>query len=69
MASKAEGIRLEDLRYAARLPWLGPIVGELRARGEPMVRIGGASDPLFDQALAAVLVPRTPRANLPASPR
>jgi cholesterol oxidase len=57
MASMAEGIRLEDLRYAARLPWLGPIVGALRARGEPMVRIGGASDPLFDQALAAVLVP------------
>jgi cholesterol oxidase len=57
MAIKAEGIPLEDLRYAARLPWLGPIVGELRAQGEPMVRIGGASDPLFDQALAALLVP------------
>jgi cholesterol oxidase len=57
MASKADGIRLEDLRYAPRLPWLGPIVGELRARGEPTVRIGGASDPLLDKALAAVLVP------------
>jgi hypothetical protein len=42
----------------AQLPWIGPILGEtFSPDGEPLVRIGGAADPLLGKALAAVFVP------------
>jgi hypothetical protein len=48
--------------YSAELPWLGPMLGPLRAE-DPVVPIGAASDPLLGDVLAAALVPVRRRAG------
>lgn len=45
----------KPLRYSARLPWIGPILGLGRKPGS--VHVGAAADPLLGKALAAVFVP------------
>jgi hypothetical protein len=42
--------------YCAELPWLGPVLGPWQ-RGERLVPVGAASDPLLGRALAAAFVP------------
>ena len=42
--------------YSAELPWLGPMLGPWQ-RGDTVVPIGAASDPLLGPALAAGFVP------------
>jgi hypothetical protein len=41
-------------RYAAELPWFGPILGREANRGQ---RVGGACDPALGKSFAAVLAP------------
>lgn len=43
------------VRFAAGLPWIGPVLGSLEADGKRW--IGAASDPMHGQPLAALFVP------------
>lgn len=57
MASRADFAGVGAPRYRAELPWLGPIQGGIARDRDARVRIGGASDPVLGEALAAVLLP------------
>jgi cholesterol oxidase len=57
MPGRADSERAGPLKYAAQLPWIGPIVGQAGSEAEALVRIGGASDPVLGNALLAVFLP------------